>query len=82
MLVLGVDKLEFETGDPYMKVSRSYDLKTARDRQGDPEVVSQGAPTFLMTLAGPDLMICGGFIDGKETIVEPTIRQAANVTRL
>jgi hypothetical protein len=57
MLVLGEDKLEFDTGDPYMQVSRSYDLKSVQDRQHHPEYVSRGAPAFLTTLAGVYLNI-------------------------
>jgi hypothetical protein len=57
ILVLGEDKLEFDTGDPYMQVSRSYDLKSVQDRQHHPEYVSRGAPAFLTTLAGVYLNI-------------------------
>ncbi|KAG8915230.1 hypothetical protein FRC00_006434 [Tulasnella sp. 408] len=69
--ILREDKLEADTGDPYMQVVRDYQLYAEETRIGNVDFFVQGAPVFLLSLLGPILLISGGFHDGASAIVEP-----------
>ncbi|KAG8946954.1 hypothetical protein FRC04_011249 [Tulasnella sp. 424] len=74
VLILREDKLETGTGDDvYMQVSRVYQLYVEKVRGKDSSLLEQGVPVFLLCVLGPMLLICGGFHDGKSTIVEPLV---------
>ncbi|KAG8949110.1 hypothetical protein FRC04_009056 [Tulasnella sp. 424] len=72
--ILREDKVETGTGDDaYMQLSRVYQLYVESVRKKNAPLFDQGVPVILLCVLGPILLICGGFHDGKSTIVEPLV---------
>ncbi|KAG8908628.1 hypothetical protein FRB99_004916 [Tulasnella sp. 403] len=70
--IIREDKIELGDGnDAYMQASRAYQLYVSSLQDGKSPLLEHGAPTFLLTIQGPMLLVSGGFYDGKSTIVEP-----------
>ncbi|KAG8915302.1 hypothetical protein FRC02_004568, partial [Tulasnella sp. 418] len=69
-------KVELGEGhDAYLQLARDYQIYIARLRDNNDHVLLQrGAPTFLLCLIGPVLLIAGGFWDGVSTIVQPLLQ--------
>ncbi|KAJ8503372.1 hypothetical protein ONZ45_g10917 [Pleurotus djamor] len=68
-LILREDKNDIDDGgDVYLQVARDYDMycKTITEMHK-----AIGAPTFLVCVMGPILIVSGAFFDGKNVIIEP-----------
>ncbi|KAG8942215.1 hypothetical protein FRC03_003504, partial [Tulasnella sp. 419] len=57
--------------DVYMQVSRDFQMYISYLHEERSTLLKYGAPTFLVCVFGPLLLIAGGFWDGKSVIVEP-----------
>ncbi|KAG8994887.1 hypothetical protein FRB94_009602 [Tulasnella sp. JGI-2019a] len=60
-----------EGNDAHMKASRAYQVYVTSHGDKQSPLLDHGAPTFLLNIQGPMLLVSGGFYDGKLIIVEP-----------
>ncbi|KAG8919148.1 hypothetical protein FRC02_001857 [Tulasnella sp. 418] len=72
LCIIREDKVEIGEGnDVYMQVSRDFQMYISYLRGESSPLLDHGAPTFLVCVFGPLILIAGGFWDGKSVIVEP-----------
>ncbi|PCH39285.1 hypothetical protein WOLCODRAFT_141169 [Wolfiporia cocos MD-104 SS10] len=80
--IIREDKWEPGSGgsDAYLQCARDYELLVKYLNEGAGKFAMKetflrhGAPTLLMSVIGPILIVAGGFYDGKSVTVEPLTR--------
>ncbi|KAG8948555.1 hypothetical protein FRC03_000684, partial [Tulasnella sp. 419] len=69
LCIIREDKVDIGLGnDVYMQVSRDFQMYISYLREERSALLKYGAPTFLVCVFGPLLLIAGGFWDGKSVI--------------
>ncbi|KAF8960133.1 hypothetical protein BDZ97DRAFT_1922386 [Flammula alnicola] len=69
LIIIEVKLEEGENGDAFLQLCRYFDVIL----EGNRRLCETGAPTFLISMSGPNIKLCGGWADNPGTPEQPGV---------